>query len=113
MVTKERKWMPVKMVSEILNGTAKPKEQVEKLKEEINNLPNPRQPKEPTPEGGISIRAGGRKYDIYSPTISRWVEKGLIPVLLRTKNEVYIDEFVLSQLAKRYKQDPGRGKRTI
>jgi hypothetical protein len=72
-----------------------------------------REPKPQPPEGGISLRAAERKYGIPNRTISRWAARGLIPILLRTKNELYVDEIVLKKLIEKYKQAPGRGKRTI
>ena len=64
------------------------------------------------PEGGISQSEASRKYDIPQQTISRWVLKGYIPVLLRTNKEVYISEASLKELVKRYKENPGQGKKT-
>jgi hypothetical protein len=72
-----------------------------------------RQPKQSPPEGGISLRAAGRKYDIPSGTLCRWIQKGLVPVLLRTLNWLYVDEAKLVEVIQRYKQNPGQGKKTI
>lgn len=72
-----------------------------------------RQPKPPAPEGGISIRAAGRKYDIPFKTISRWAQRGFIPILLRTRNELYISEASLAQIASKYKSLPNSSRRTI
>lgn len=72
-----------------------------------------RQPAPSPPEGGISQSAASRKYEVYQQTISRWVEKGYIPVVLRTKKEVYIDEEALAAIVADYNQSPGRGKKTI
>lgn len=72
-----------------------------------------RQPKPPAPEGGISIRAASRQYEIPHPTLSRWVKKGYIPILLRTKNELYISEDKVVELVSRYKLAPGQGKYTL
>ncbi len=69
--------------------------------------------RQPAPEGGISIREAERKYSISKSTISTWVSKGYVPVLLRTKNWVYIDETVFSKLVDEYRKDPGRGKKTV
>lgn len=44
------------------------------------------------PEGGIGIRQAARKYDIPRSTLSRWASRGLVKILLRTKNWLYIDE---------------------
>lgn len=65
------------------------------------------------PEGGISLSAARRKYKIPQPTISRWVSRGYIPVLVRTNKELYIDEDAIARLAGVYHQNPGQGKRTI
>ena len=70
-------------------------------------------PTPPPPEGGISIRAAGKKYKIPFQTISQWVQKGVIKPLLRTKNELYISESDIAQIATKYKQSHGRGKRAI
>jgi hypothetical protein len=51
-----------------------------------------RQPAPPPPTGGISLRAAGRKYNIDYRTISRWVKRGLIIVLLETRNCKYISD---------------------
>jgi hypothetical protein len=72
-----------------------------------------RQPSPPPPEGGITIRAAGRKYDVDFRLISSWVKRGLISVLLETPNNKYINELQVSTLAKKYKTNPGRGKHTI
>lgn len=69
--------------------------------------------RQPAPEGGISIREAARKYDIDHSTISRWVSRGYIPVLLREKNWVYINEKILVEYINKYKQDAGKGKKTI
>jgi len=72
-----------------------------------------RQPRPAPPEGGISIRAAARKYDLQSATLSDWRRDGILETLLETKNEVYISEKSVAKAAGLYKQDPGRGKRTI
>jgi len=72
-----------------------------------------RQPKPPAPEGGISLSSAERKYKVPNPTISRWVKKGYIPILLRTKKELYIHEKILADVIKQYLVNPGQGKRTI
>ncbi len=72
-----------------------------------------RQPALPPPEGGISIREAGRKYEIDFRLVSSWVKRGLITILLETPNNKYIDEKQVSELASKYKTNPGRGKRTV
>lgn len=74
---------------------------------------NKRQPAPPAPKGGIGIRAAGRKCEIANPTISAWVKKGYIPVILRTKNTLYIDESELLKVVELYKKNPGQGKNTL
>jgi len=74
---------------------------------------NGRKPAPAPPKGGISLSAAGRKYKILQQTISRWVSKGYIPVLLRTKREVYVEESALAELVEKYRQDPGQGKKTV
>ena len=110
MVTKERKLVSIEVVNSLLE-----KHRVEeryKVVDELKKLPV-RQPAPAPPEGGISIRAAARKYGVPDPTISRWAARGLIRVLLRTKNEVYLSEDDLIPVIKRYKQAPGRGRRTV
>lgn len=67
----------------------------------------------PAPEGSISIRAAERKYGVPSRTISGWVSKGYIRVVLDTKNWKYIDEAELVKLIEKYKTNPGQGKKTV
>lgn len=67
--------------------------------------------RQPAPEGSISIRAAARKYNIVHSTISRWVAKGHIPVLLRDKNWVYVSEAALFDYISEYNQSLGKGKR--
>lgn len=72
-----------------------------------------RQTKTPPPEGGISIGKASRKYGIPDPTISRWKNKGIIPVLLETRNEIYIDEAIAAKVIAEFKKNPGQGKKTV
>ena len=101
--------------NELAQETGLPTEDVEKVVRQIivkrNN--NQRQPKLPPPEGGISIRAAGRKYGLAPRTISGWVKRGLVPILLRTSNWLYVDEAKLAEVIQKYKQAPGQGKKTI
>lgn len=68
-----------------------------------------KEPRPPAPEGGISLSEGSRRYNIPHPTISRWVSNGYIPVLLRTRYELFIQESRLAELAVVYQGNPGRG----
>ena len=87
----------------------------DKLKMVIDTLANNRKRESapPAPEGGISLRAASRKYGIPNQTLSRWVKKGLIPTITRTRNELYADELALAEQAAEYLKNPGRGKWTI
>jgi hypothetical protein len=89
-------------------------ETITRALEVLAELHNPRKKvDDTTPEGGISMRAGAKKYKVNNVTVKRWVDRGLIPVLDETDNCKYIDENVLRDVAETYKKDPGRGKRTI
>lgn len=77
-------------------------------RQEKKRLPAP----EP-PAGGISLRAASRKYGIANQTLSRWVKRGMVSVILRTENWLYVDEGKLGELIERYRQNPGQGKRTL
>lgn len=85
----------------------------ELLLEASENIRKPRNPAPPKPRGGISLSAAERKYRIHKSTLSRWLAKNYIPVVLRTKREVYVDEAALVELVKKYRQDPGQGKSTV
>ena len=73
----------------------------------------PRHKNPPPPPGTLCIGAASRKYNIQKRTISRWVEKGLIPITLQTWRYKYINEAVLAEKVKEYKADPGQGKQTL
>jgi len=51
-----------------------------------------RQPKPPAPEGGICVRKAAEKYGISRTTVSRWARKGLIKIMQRTDNWLYLNE---------------------
>jgi hypothetical protein len=78
----------------------------------LSKLPK-RQPCPPPPEGGISQSAGARKYNILQPTISRWVQKGYLPLIAATSKEKYVDEKRLAELARIYHASSGQGKGTL
>ena len=66
------------------------------------------------PEGGISLRQAERKYDISINTMRGWIDKGWLTKLpCESKREVYIDESIISKIAKKYKNHKGRGNRAI
>ena len=100
---------------ELARRTGLPNEAIDKVVREIiaNKNNHKREPRPPVPEGGISLSEAERKYKMPNPTISRWVKRGYIPILLRTNRELYIDEAKLVEVIRRYKQNPGQGKKTI
>lgn len=100
---------------EVAKQTGVPTEHVERVIGQIvmNHNNYKRQPKPLVPEGGICLRAAERKYGISNRTLSGWVKKGYIPILLRTKNELYVDENKLGEVVSLYKTSPGQGKLTI
>lgn len=102
-------------VKDILERTDRfSKEEVDRLVQEMErSMAGKQNGKNESPSGGICLRAAERKYGISARTISRWVARGLIAPILRTKNELYLDEIVLCELIAKYKKAPGRGKRTI
>ena len=99
----------------IAEGAKLPESVVKKVIQQMVNEKekNKRQPSPPPPKGGISIRAASRKYGVPSPTISRWVKRGFIPIISRTKNWLYINEACLREVISKYLGDPGRGKKTL
>jgi hypothetical protein len=103
------------MSEEIAKAAGTTEDVVSKVLEVANTdvISRRRQPALPPPDGGISIRAAGRKYKIDFRLVSSWVKRGLIAILLETPNNKYIQEKDVAELAKKYKTNPGRGKRTI
>jgi predicted site-specific integrase-resolvase len=63
---------------------------------------------------GIGVRQAAEKYNIPNPTVSRWVDKGLIRKLsgetLRGQR-VIIDEADVAYCAIIYHRSPGQGKK--
>jgi len=75
---------------------------------------NKRQPAPQPPEGCISLRAASAKYGIPHPTLSVWInKKKYIPILLRTKNKLFVSEVLLVELINKYRKNPGQGKHTL
>lgn len=65
----------------------------------------------------IGITEASRKYGVPDPTIWRWVERGLIPIVRPgvgrgPGSATMIDERELARVAAAYLENPGRGKRT-
>ena len=106
--TLERKMVTISEAERIIKESKTPGEAVERL----HSLPK-RQPKPPAPVGGISLSEASRLSGIPEQTISRWVKRGLIPVVLRTNRELYINENVTRILVDAYKKNPGQGKKDI
>jgi len=101
--------------TELAQETGLPTEYVEKVVKQIIDQKNNhrREPKPPAPKGGINLSQASRKYGIHQQTLSRWVAKGYIPVLLRTKNELYVDKNTLAEMVRIYRENPGQGRKTI
>jgi hypothetical protein len=108
MVTTQRRMVTIQEAEKIIKESKTPHEAVRKLR----NLPK-RQPAPPPPPGGISRSAASRKYHVPKTTIYGWVKRGYIPVLLRTRKEVYIDEAKLAEVVECFKKSPGQGKKTV
>lgn len=111
MVTDMVKFSNVLQVAE---DQGKPQEFIDELRTLIpailaDKQKRKRQPREPAPEGGISICAASRKYDIPHPTICRWVKLKYITVIKPTDYETFIDEARMSVLARAYHSDPRQG----
>jgi len=61
---------------------------------------------------GIGVAEAGRKYSVPFQTISRWKNKGYIPVIGKEgKQKLLLDESYVAYCAHVYKQDAGSGKR--
>ena len=84
---------------EIAQETGTDPEEVIKVLEAVAERikKNQRQPREPIPEGGISIREAARKYKRSHCTILLWIKKGKIKVIKRTLNWTYIKEISLTE----------------
>lgn len=108
MITGERKLVSIETAERIIKESKTPEEAIEKLR----SLPR-WQPRPPAPEGGISLRAAERKFGISNVTLSLWTRKGYLPIIKRTANEVFVNERLVAEIAKRYKEHGGRGKWVI
>lgn len=100
---------------QIAQETNLPTEAVEKVfvQAMVRAENNKRQPVPPPPEGGISLSDAKRKYGVSHQTLSRWVKRGYIQILLRTNKELYISKAELGKIAEAYLKNPGQGKRTL
>lgn len=90
-------------------------EVAERVMKAIENhiVKNRRRRAPPPPEGGITLNQAGGKYGIAPQTIHRWAKMGIIPILSKTMNCVYVDAKATENAAKKYLAAPGRGKRTV
>lgn len=61
----------------------------------------------------ILVSEASRKYNVSTPTITRWIQRGLITVIKKSIRRTYIDEAEIAYLAEIYNMDPGQGKRTV
>lgn len=104
-----------RLAPEISSDTGVPKDAIEKVLTAMETRMSQcrRQKNPPPPPGSISLSAATRKYNVYLSTIQRWVKRGLIPVVLRSRRYKYIDESKLVETIKRYRKNPGQGKQTL
>ena len=58
----------------------------------------------------LSISAAGRKYNIPQQTISRWVQRGIIPIQETQGNKKLISEQDIAYCALIRSRNPGAGK---
>jgi len=75
-------------------------EETDKVMNDLIKLPRKRIKSPPPPKGGISLSEAGRKYNIHRTTILKWVKKGLVPVIKRTSNWLYVDEVSVRKAIK-------------
>ena len=61
----------------------------------------------------ISISEGSRKYDIATPTITRWMQRGFITRLGKDGRRTLLDEAEMAYCAFVYRQSRGQGKRAF
>ena len=106
MVTGERKLVSID-VAEKMFRELPPEEAVRKLRA----LPK-RQKAPPPPEGGISVRDSERKYGISRSNVSRLASKGILKIVSRTKNWLYIDEPSLIKYINTQDKDRDNGHRS-
>jgi len=115
MVTRRTLGKYIEMAPEIAQDTKVKTKDVERVLKavELRIENGRRKPKTPPPKDGISLRKASKKYDIPDRTIGRWAKRGLVPILLATKNEVYIDEIAFANIAKTYKARSNSKRRAL
>lgn len=61
---------------------------------------------------GVPIRIfeASNKYNISTPTITRWIQRGLIHLLSKEGRKTYIDEADMAYCARVYQLNKGQGK---
>ena len=107
--------MTEKIILEVITLSEKKKCKItpEILLEASENIKKSREPAPDPPEGGITCLEAERLYGIHHGTISRWVKKGYVEIILKTKREVYVDKIQLENLIAYYKENPGQGRFTL
>ena len=60
----------------------------------------------------LGIGEAARKYGLKQQTVSRWIQKGLIKILSKQGQKVFIDEADIAYQAAIYNEHPGQGRRT-
>lgn len=58
----------------------------------------------------IGVREASRKYKVPSPTISRWIKRGIISIIGKSANKLLIDEADVAYCSNIRSQKPGAGK---
>jgi hypothetical protein len=58
----------------------------------------------------IHVAEAGRKYEVLQQTITRWKQKGFIPVLRQEGQKLFLDESYVSYCVYVYQKTGGQGK---
>ncbi len=100
----EREGKPPEFINELKNLKQAILDEKEKSK---------RQPRPPTPKGGITICSASEKNSIPHTTLHRWVIKNYIRTISEDSWATYIEESRVVQLANIFKANPVRGSRAV
>jgi hypothetical protein len=92
---------------------AKPSMTAQELVAELRDRRRAPRTKPCGPPGSISLSEAARRYGVRQSTLSRWVPRFHIPIVLETANEKFVDEAVLLAYIRKYLENPGRGKKTV
>ena len=57
----------------------------------------------------IHLSEASRKYNIAKPTLSRWIKRGVLKIIARDGNKIYLEEASVKILAQMYQQHGGQG----